>query len=84
MSSSRVDAQLRRLFDADDAGFADILGRKYGAHKLPYNNSKSFVGSVAFFVIASLASMGYVTNPEFSFECPNVFIENEEHLIRSV
>lgn len=41
-------------------GFADILGRKYGAHKLPYNNSKSFVGSVAFFVIASLASMGYL------------------------
>lgn len=41
-----------------DAGFADIVGRKYGTQKLPYNKSKSVVGSIAFFVMASLASMG--------------------------
>lgn len=41
-------------------GFADILGRKYGTCKLPYNSSKSFVGTLGFFVFASLASTGYV------------------------
>ncbi|CAM6050942.1 unnamed protein product, partial [Sphagnum compactum] len=40
-------------------GFADIVGRKYGTKKLPYNNSKTFIGSLAFFAFASLASMGY-------------------------
>jgi len=40
-------------------GFADIVGRKYGIKKLPYNNSKTFIGSLAFFAFASLVSMGY-------------------------
>jgi len=44
------------------AGFADILGRKYGTCKLPYNSSKSYIGTLAFFVFASLVSMGYVAN----------------------
>lgn len=43
-----------------DAGFADIVGRKYGTQKLPYNRAKSVIGSIAFFVMASLASMGWV------------------------
>lgn len=41
-------------------GFADIVGRKYGTQRLPYNRSKSVIGSIAFFVMASLASMGFV------------------------
>jgi dolichol kinase len=40
------------------AGFADIMGRNYGIEKLPYNHSKSYIGSLAFFAAASLASMG--------------------------
>jgi len=47
------------------AGFADIVGRKWGKYKLPYNNSKSVLGSVAFFVTASLACMGYVASIEY-------------------
>jgi farnesol kinase len=39
-------------------GFADIMGRNYGIEKLPYNHSKSYIGSLAFFAAASLASMG--------------------------
>jgi phytol kinase len=50
-----------------DAGFADLVGRKYGTSKLPYNSSKSYVGSLAFFVFASLASMGYVASQHRSF-----------------
>jgi farnesol kinase len=41
-------------------GVADIFGRRYGTYKLPYNSSKSYAGSLAFFLFASLASMGYV------------------------
>lgn len=41
-------------------GVADIIGRKYGTFKLPYNSSKSYAGTLAFLVFASLASMGYV------------------------
>lgn len=41
-------------------GFADIVGRKWGKRKLPYNSSKSILGAVTFFVMASLACMGYV------------------------
>lgn len=48
--------------DMGDAGFADIVGRKYGKLKLPYNSDKSYIGSVAFFMLASLASTVYVTN----------------------
>ncbi|KAH8956263.1 hypothetical protein BDL97_07G031000 [Sphagnum fallax] len=39
-------------------GFADIVGRNYGTEKLQYNHSKSYIGSLAFFAAASLASMG--------------------------
>lgn len=41
-------------------GFADIVGRKYGKLKLPYNSDKSYIGSVAFFMLASLASTVYI------------------------
>ncbi|PKA56443.1 putative phytol kinase 2, chloroplastic [Apostasia shenzhenica] len=41
-------------------GIADIVGRRYGKLKLPYNPSKSFAGSVAMAVAGFLASIGYM------------------------
>jgi dolichol kinase len=40
------------------AGFADIVGRKYGTKKLPYNCSESYIGSLVY-ASASLVYMGY-------------------------
>ena len=30
-------------------GLADVVGRRYGSAKLPFNHSKSWVGSLAMF-----------------------------------
>uniref|UniRef100_A0ACD5Y9N2 Uncharacterized protein n=1 Tax=Avena sativa TaxID=4498 RepID=A0ACD5Y9N2_AVESA len=37
-------------------GFADIVGRRFGSLKLPFNNKKSWAGSVAMFISGSLLS----------------------------
>ncbi|RWW28576.1 hypothetical protein GW17_00006937 [Ensete ventricosum] len=37
-------------------GFADIVGRRYGVTKLPYNQQKSWVGSISMFVFGLLFS----------------------------
>ncbi|CAM6094429.1 unnamed protein product [Calypogeia fissa] len=37
-------------------GIADIMGRKFGSKKLPYNNNKSFAGSIAMFLFGFLVS----------------------------
>ncbi|THU59172.1 hypothetical protein C4D60_Mb03t22190 [Musa balbisiana] len=39
-------------------GFADIVGRRYGVTKLPYNQQKSWVGSISMFVFGMLFSVG--------------------------
>ncbi|KAJ3678418.1 hypothetical protein LUZ60_002221 [Juncus effusus] len=39
-------------------GFADIIGRRYGSAKLPYNNKKSWIGSVSMFLSGFLLSLG--------------------------
>ncbi|KAJ8497262.1 hypothetical protein OPV22_007814 [Ensete ventricosum] len=39
-------------------GFADIVGRRYGVTKLPYNQQKSWVGSISMFVFGLLFSVG--------------------------
>ncbi|KAM7264924.1 hypothetical protein ACFE04_002607 [Oxalis oulophora] len=39
-------------------GIADIMGRKFGATKLPYNQHKSFAGSISMFVFGFLVSTG--------------------------
>ncbi|XP_078443734.1 phytol kinase 1 VTE5 isoform X2 [Wolffia australiana] len=39
-------------------GFADIMGRKYGKAKLPYNNQKSWVGSICMLTSGFSLSMG--------------------------
>ncbi|KAL2613155.1 hypothetical protein R1flu_024847 [Riccia fluitans] len=39
-------------------GIADIMGRKFGTKKLPYNPDKSWAGSIAMFVFGFLASFG--------------------------
>ena len=38
-------------------GFADIVGRRWGSHKLPFSHCKSWIGSLAMF----LASIGFGT-----------------------
>ena len=43
-------------------GFADIVGRRYGVTKLPYNQQKSWVGSISMFVFGLLFSVGEVHN----------------------
>ncbi|KAK8914659.1 hypothetical protein KSP39_PZI024032 [Platanthera zijinensis] len=37
-------------------GFADILGRRYGSRKLPYNKKKSWVGSISMFMFGFIFS----------------------------
>ncbi|KAK8299285.1 hypothetical protein V6Z12_D05G311900, partial [Gossypium hirsutum] len=39
-------------------GVADIIGRKYGSSKIPYNQSKSWVGSISMFVSGFIISIG--------------------------
>ncbi|XP_026662177.1 probable phytol kinase 2, chloroplastic isoform X3 [Phoenix dactylifera] len=39
-------------------GFADILGRRYGATKLPYNRQKSWIGSISMFIFGFFFSIG--------------------------
>ncbi|CAA3002107.1 probable phytol kinase 3, chloroplastic [Olea europaea subsp. europaea] len=41
-------------------GIADIVGRRFGKHKLPYNRNKSIVGSIAMATAGFLASIGYM------------------------
>ncbi|MCX9010178.1 MAG: hypothetical protein OIN66_03545 [Candidatus Methanoperedens sp.] len=36
-------------------GFAGVIGRRYGKHRLPFNKDKSWEGSVSGFIAASLA-----------------------------
>ncbi|KAF9596712.1 hypothetical protein IFM89_012911 [Coptis chinensis] len=38
-------------------GFADIMGRKYGSLKIPYNPQKSFAGSISMFLCGFLISI---------------------------
>ncbi|XP_050386620.1 phytol kinase 1, chloroplastic [Argentina anserina] len=39
-------------------GIADIMGRKFGSIKIPYNQNKSWAGSISMFVFGSLVSLG--------------------------
>lgn len=41
-------------------GLADIVGRKFGSSKLPFNRNKSFAGSIAMAIGGFLASVGYM------------------------
>ncbi|XP_050370023.1 farnesol kinase, chloroplastic [Argentina anserina] len=41
-------------------GLADIVGRRFGAQKLPYNRNKSIAGSVAMASAGFLSSIGYM------------------------
>ncbi|KAI3442347.1 uncharacterized protein J3R85_001287, partial [Psidium guajava] len=42
-------------------GFADIIGRRLGRHKIPYNRNKSFAGSIAMGLAGFLASIGFMS-----------------------
>lgn len=39
-------------------GIADIIGRRFGQYKLPYNNEKSWAGSIAMFLFGFSISLG--------------------------
>ncbi|KAG8380585.1 hypothetical protein BUALT_Bualt06G0030800 [Buddleja alternifolia] len=39
-------------------GIADIMGRKFGFRKLPYNQQKSWAGSISMFLFSFLVSVG--------------------------
>ncbi|KAK9124579.1 hypothetical protein Sjap_014181 [Stephania japonica] len=41
-------------------GFADIVGRRYGKQKLPYNRNKSYIGSIAMATAGFIASIWYM------------------------
>ncbi|KAL6614226.1 hypothetical protein ACP70R_036496 [Stipagrostis hirtigluma subsp. patula] len=41
-------------------GIADVVGRRLGREKLPYNPNKSYAGSIAMAVAGFLASVGYM------------------------
>ncbi|KAK8643320.1 hypothetical protein V6N13_012623 [Hibiscus sabdariffa] len=41
-------------------GVADIMGRKFGSSKIPYNQVKSWVGSISMFVFGFFISIGMV------------------------
>jgi len=40
------------------SGIADIVGRRLGSQKIPYNRNKSIAGSVAMALAGFLASLG--------------------------
>ncbi|KAL9271548.1 putative phytol kinase 1, chloroplastic, partial [Drosera capensis] len=39
-------------------GIADIVGRRFGAVKIPYNQRKSWAGSISMFAFGILVAMG--------------------------
>ncbi|GAB2286920.1 hypothetical protein Dimus_021308 [Dionaea muscipula] len=39
-------------------GVADIVGRRFGVAKIPYNQKKSWVGSISMFAFGTLVSLG--------------------------
>ncbi|XP_016551790.2 farnesol kinase, chloroplastic isoform X1 [Capsicum annuum] len=41
-------------------GIADIVGRRFGKQKLPYNKNKSFAGSIAMAIAGFLVSVGFL------------------------
>uniref|UniRef100_A0A6V7QRE2 Uncharacterized protein n=1 Tax=Ananas comosus var. bracteatus TaxID=296719 RepID=A0A6V7QRE2_ANACO len=41
-------------------GVADIVGRRFGKEKLPYNPNKSYIGSIAMVLAGFIASVGYM------------------------
>lgn len=41
-------------------GMADIVGRRFGDEKIPYNRNKSFAGSIAMATFGFLASIAYM------------------------
>ena len=57
----------------DLIGIADIIGRRFGSLKIPYNQQKSWAGSISMFIFGFLISIGWVWN----YHCgqPNMVIK---------
>lgn len=41
-------------------GFADLVGRQFGSHKIPYNRHKSVAGSIAMVTAGFVSSIGFM------------------------
>ncbi|KAL6651598.1 hypothetical protein ACP70R_010523 [Stipagrostis hirtigluma subsp. patula] len=54
-------------------GFADIVGRRYGSLKLPFNEKKSWIGSISMFFSGFLLSALYGTRMLFYFSSLGYF-----------
>ncbi|XVF75665.1 hypothetical protein PTKIN_Ptkin13bG0205100 [Pterospermum kingtungense] len=53
-------------------GVADIMGRKFGSSKIPYNQKKSWVGSISMFVFGFFISMGSVSGIHAFYMFPHL------------
>lgn len=49
---------MQSLSSLSVSGIADVVGRRFGRQKLPYNSNKSIAGSVAMATAGFLASVG--------------------------
>ncbi|KAL7586608.1 probable phytol kinase 2, chloroplastic [Lactuca sativa] len=58
-------------------GFADIIGRRFGKKKLPYNTDKSYAGTIAMALAGFIASVGYM----YYFSIFG-FVENSFEMVR--
>jgi len=66
----------------DFAGVADIIGRKYGSMKIPYNQNKSWAGSISMLVFGFLVSIGCVTIlSNFSFHSLGNRLKDQLHSV---
>ena len=43
-------------------GFADLIGRRFGGAKLPYNENKSYIGSLAMLIFGFIFCVGYLNS----------------------
>lgn len=57
-SFNSVKWHLLVLFSISCSGMADIVGRRFGSKKIPYNRNKSLAGSIAMASAGFLASIG--------------------------
>jgi phytol kinase len=57
--NSPVGMSILLILCAGD-GFADLVGRKYGQSRLPHNRSKSWAGSIAFFLLSLVFQCAFI------------------------
>lgn len=58
LASKYSDGRTASIDAYMSSGVADIVGRRFGRKKLPYNPNKSFAGSIAMVLAGFLSSIG--------------------------